>query len=88
MLAAAVHAGGRGSTKSFYQTLATETRGRYLLLDDMSSLRDLIAAVCLHQSGDERQLEEYEAEVNRAGRMTASTVRIFTEIRSTTVIIG
>ena len=54
----------------------------------MSTLRDLIAAVCLHQSGDERQLAEYEAEVNRAGRMTASTVRIFTEIRSTTVIIG
>jgi len=81
----AVHAGGAASSKPFYEALASETGGRYIPLAEMGSMRDLVAAVCIHTSGDARQLDEYEREVRAAGRMSRETVRVLIEIRKTIV---
>ena len=81
----AVHAGGAVASRQFYETLASETRGRYIPLAEMGSMRDLVAAVCIHTSGDTHQLDAYEREVRAAGRMTRETVRVLVEIRKTVV---
>jgi hypothetical protein len=83
----AVQAGSSTGAKPFYETLATESRGRYLALNDINLMQDLIAAVCLHSTGDERLLNAYEKRVRREGRMTASAATIFTEIRKTIVVV-
>jgi hypothetical protein len=80
----AVHAGGRTSTRSFYDRLASESQGRYLGIGDMSEMRDVVVGVCLHHASDDAGLDQCAAEARRAGRMGA--VQLLEEIRRTVVI--
>eukprot|EP00037_Helgoeca_nana_P014546 m.135499 g.135499 ORF g.135499 m.135499 type:complete len:400 (-) comp22601_c0_seq2:254-1453(-) len=83
----AVHAGGAAHSKPFYQALATSTRGQYIPLGEMGAMSTLVAAVCIHTSGDRRQLDAYERELRVAGRLSIASVQIFVEIRKTIVTV-
>ncbi|APU89026.1 conserved hypothetical protein [Virus Rctr197k] len=73
-----VHAmpGTRGHSKHFYTTIAKETNGLYLTLDQFNAVNDLIMAVCYKQEGPAR-LQEFEKEVKAKGRMNRAVDAMF-----------
>lgn len=63
-----VQALNRRHAKSFYDEIARKTGGFHLSLDQFSTVRDLIMAICYKQVGNE-QLDSWEQQVIKAGRM-------------------
>ncbi len=66
----------RRSSMAFYQTVADETGGIYLTLDQFSEVMDLIKAT-LYQQGGEEKLNEYISIIRDSGRLTNSMDRNF-----------
>jgi hypothetical protein len=66
-----VHAmpGCRRHSKKFYEEIAKKTGGFYLTLDQFNTVVDLVMACCYKQQSNER-LEEFEQELQKAGRMS------------------
>lgn len=81
-----VHAmpGIRKHSKKFYETIAKETGGFYLTLDQFQYITDMVLAVAYKQAGDE-QLAKYEEEVVREKRMNKSLNNIFSTMLGRTV---
>lgn len=71
-----VQALGNTHATPFYQEIAKMTGGFHLNLDQFSSVRETLLAICYKQTGDER-LKEYEKEVVAAGRMDRSLDKAF-----------
>jgi len=73
-----VHAmpGCRQHSKSFYQEIARVTKGYYLTLDQLSAVVDIIFAIC-YQQGGVSQLNDFQAEVRRGGRMSRNMASVF-----------
>lgn len=71
-----VHAmpGIRQHSKSFYQRLSR--KGYYLTLDQLSAVVDIIFAIC-YQQGGVSQLNDFQAEVRRGGRMSRNMASVF-----------
>lgn len=66
-----VQALGRKHATKFYEEVAKKTGGFHLNLNQFSDVTDLILAVCYRQLGD-AQLQNYQEEVQKAGRMNRS----------------
>jgi hypothetical protein len=66
-----VQALGRKHATKFYEEVARKTGGFHLNLNQFSDVTDLILAVCYKQLGDV-QLQSYQDEVQKAGRMNRS----------------
>lgn len=66
-----VQALNRRHATHFYEEIARVTGGYHLSLDQFSSVIDLLTAICYRQMGSE-QLQQFELEVERSGRMDRS----------------
>jgi len=76
LLEAGIHVYGvqalnRKHATKFYEEVAHKTGGFHLNLNQFSDVTDLILAVCYRQLGTE-QLQSYQDEVQKAGRMNRS----------------
>ena len=71
---------GRSHARPFYEELAQKSGGFHVTLDQFSYVTDLVMAVCYQQQG-ESQIQQYEEEVNRAGRMSRGLDRVFASLR-------
>lgn len=67
---------GRKHATKFYEELAHKSGGFHISLDQFAYVTDMILAVCYKQTGDE-QLQNFEAEVAKAGRMNRSLTGMF-----------
>jgi hypothetical protein len=74
-----VQALGRKHATRFYQEIAERTGGFHLNLDQFNAITDLVMAVVYQQAG-ESQLEAYEAEVAKEGRMNRSVRKMFSTL--------
>jgi len=72
----AVQALARTHATSFYEKLADTTGGCHLELHQFAHVTDLLMAICYKQSSPE-QLQGYEQEVSKQGRMNRSVSQIF-----------
>ncbi len=59
---------GYSGAAYFYREIAKQTQGCHLTLDQFSSAVDLVMAICYQQAGP-AELESWEAQVEKAGRM-------------------
>jgi hypothetical protein len=71
-----VQALGRSHATPFYNELAHKSGGFHISLDQFSHVHDMILAICYKQSGD-TQLQQYEQEVVKEGRMNRGLNRMF-----------
>ena len=71
-----VQALNRKHATKFYETIAEETGGFHLELDQFSSITDTILAVAYKQQGDDL-LQRFEEEIKSEGRMNRSMKRSF-----------
>lgn len=73
-----VHAmpGIRQHSKSFYATIANETGGYYLTLDQFAAIEDIIYAICYKQSG-KVALDSFQQEVEKRGGMNRNMANVF-----------
>ena len=71
-----VQALNRKHATKFYETIAEETGGFHLELDQFSSITDTILAVAYKQQGDDL-LQKFEEEIKAEGRMNRSMKRSF-----------
>lgn len=76
-----------GGDSCFWAELATQTRGQHLQLKEMSTLKDLILAVCLRQANDEQALQRHEDALRMSGRMTREAEYVIETIKTTRVVI-
>lgn len=81
LLEAGIHVYGvqalnRSHATKFYETIADETGGFHLELDQFSSISDMILAVAYKQQGDDL-LEKFETELKAEGRFNRSMRRSF-----------
>lgn len=68
---------GHGAAHLFWKTLAEQTNGYHLYLDQFYAVRDVLLAVCLKQAGDER-VQAFEQEmVQRPAGLSASMKAFF-----------
>ena len=68
---------GDAKCYTFYKTMATETNGYHLFLDQFSYINDIILAVCYKQDSDQT-LEKFEQELQKKEYgMTNSLRRVF-----------
>jgi hypothetical protein len=67
---------GRKHATPFYAELARTSGGFHIGLDQFAYVTDMILAVCLKQSSDDR-LQNYEKEVAKQGRMNRGLDRMF-----------
>ena len=72
----AVQALNRGYATPFYRECAEKSGGYHVPLDQFSFITDMVLAVCYKQSSDE-QLQNYEQEVVKEGRMNRGLNKIF-----------
>lgn len=70
---------GNDYATHFYKEAAEITGGYHLELNNFSSIRDLIKAVCYKQQGEEA-LESFSRCVESNGRMTAEMTKVFTTL--------
>lgn len=75
----AVQALGRAHARSFYSQVADITGGCHLELHQFAHVTDLLLAICYKQSSPE-QLQSYEEEVSKQGRMNRSMHSIFSSL--------
>jgi hypothetical protein len=75
----AVQALGRTHATKFYEEMARKTGGFHLNLNQFSDVTDLVMAVCYRQVG-EVNLQNYQAEVQKAGRMNRSLDAAFNKM--------
>jgi hypothetical protein len=75
----AVQALARGHATSFYEKVAEITGGCHLELHQFAHVVDLLMAICYKQS-DPEQLQQYEQEVSKQGRMNRSVHQIFSTL--------
>ena len=75
----AVQALNRSHATKFYEEVARKTGGFHLNLNQFSDVTDLILAVCYKQVG-ETNLQSYQAEVQKAGRMNRSLDAAFNKM--------
>jgi hypothetical protein len=61
--------GCRRHSRLFYQTIASQTNGAYLTLDQFRNINDLIMGVCYKQKGEE-EFASFVLTVSKGGRMT------------------
>jgi hypothetical protein len=71
-----VQALNRRHATPFYQELARASGGFHLSLDQFAYITDTLLAICYKQSGDS-QLQAYETEVSREGRMSRGLNKVF-----------
>lgn len=71
-----VQALNRNHATAFYKELAEKSGGFHVTLDQFSYITDLFFAVCYQQSSDE-QLQAYEEEVKKEGRMSRGLNKMF-----------
>jgi hypothetical protein len=78
----AVHAlaAYRSSSKGFYQTIANETNGVYLTLDQFSDIVEIINATVCQQAGEEK-LDEYISIIRDKGSLTKSLDNNFRRLK-------
>ncbi len=73
----ALNWGNRPQIRDFFRTIAVETNGYHLYLNQFSHIVDMMTAICYKQMGAER-LESYENELRvRDSGMTKSMVQMF-----------
>lgn len=72
----AVQALNRGYATQFYRETAEKSGGYHIPLDQFSFVTDMVLAVCYKQAGDD-QLQNYEQEVVKQGRMNRSMNKMF-----------
>ncbi|WP_223745508.1 vWA domain-containing protein [Myxococcus sp. XM-1-1-1] len=84
-----VQALARRHATPFYRELAQKSGGFHLSLDQFSHVTDMLLAVCYKQASD-AQLQAYEAEVSREGRMSRSLSGLFSTMlgRAPTSVYG
>ncbi|RKH46765.1 vWA domain-containing protein [Corallococcus sicarius] len=84
-----VQALNRRHATAFYKELAEKSGGFHLSLDQFSHITDMLLAVCYKQSSD-AQLQAYEAEVSREGRMNRGLNAMFNTMlkRATSTLFG
>lgn len=75
----AVQALSRTHATDFYAQVAEITGGCHLELHQFAHVTDLLMAICYKQSSPE-QLQNYEAEVSKQGRMNRSVHQIFSTL--------
>jgi hypothetical protein len=75
----AVQALSRRHATDFYEKVADITGGCHLELHQFAHVTDLIMAICYKQAGGE-QLQDYEKEVTKQGRMNRSLDQIFSTL--------
>lgn len=75
----AVQALARAHATKFYETVADITGGCHLELHQFAHVTDLLMAICYKQAGPE-QLQNYEQEVSKQGRMNRSMHQIFSTL--------
>lgn len=82
-----VHAmpGTRQHSKKFYQTIAHETGGYYLTLDQFAAVTDIIFAICYKQSSD-ADLHTFQEEVQKAHRMNRNLAGVFNTLFGTPIV--
>lgn len=66
----------RGHATPFYRELAQKSGGFHIGLDQFSYVTDMVLAVCLKQSGDDK-LQSFEHEVKKQGRMNRGLDKMF-----------
>lgn len=66
----------RSHATPFYKELAQKSGGFHIGLDQFAYVTDMILAVCLKQSGDDK-LQNYESEVKKQGRMNRGLDKMF-----------
>lgn len=81
LLEAGIHVYGvqalnRKHATKFYETIAEETGGFHLELDQFASITDMVLAVAYKQQGDEL-LQKFEEELKADGRMNRAMKRSF-----------
>ncbi|MBZ4418923.1 vWA domain-containing protein [Myxococcus sp. RHSTA-1-4] len=84
-----VQALARRHATAFYKELAEKSGGFHLSLDQFAHVTDMLLAICYKQSSD-AQLQAYEAEVVKEGRMSRGLNAIFSTMlkRVTPSIFG
>lgn len=75
----AVQALARTHATKFYSDLADITGGCHLELHQFAHVTDMLMAICYKQSSPE-QLQQYEEEVSKQGRMNRSVHQIFSTL--------
>ncbi|MFO0656686.1 MAG: vWA domain-containing protein [Polyangia bacterium] len=70
---------GRKHATKFYEELAHKSGGFHVSLDQFSFITDLVMAVCYQQSSPE-QLQSYEQEVIKEGRMNRGLNKMFDQM--------
>ncbi len=75
----AVQALARSHATYFYEQVAKITHGCHLELHQFAHVTDLLLAICYRQAGPE-QLQQYEEEVSKQGRMNRSVHQIFSTL--------
>ena len=70
---------GRKHATKFYEELAHKSGGFHVPLDQFSYITDLVMAVCYQQSSPE-QLQSYEKEVIKEGRMNRGLNKMFDQM--------
>lgn len=83
----AVQALGRSYATGFYREMAAKTSGQYLQLDQFNQAEDMITASCLSQVGNQ-QLQDFETEVRKAGRLNRSMDRMFSTLLGRKTVIS
>ncbi|HJT79030.1 MAG TPA: vWA domain-containing protein [Gemmataceae bacterium] len=71
-----VQALNRKHATKFYTELAEKSGGDHLSLDQFAYITDMVLAICYKQSSQE-QLQQYEQEVAKEGRMSRALNRMF-----------
>jgi hypothetical protein len=67
----------RSDAKHFWEQMAKMTGGYYLTLDQFNEIRDLLMAICYHQTGDIKLLAALRDEMSGDRRMTRSMADTF-----------
>jgi hypothetical protein len=71
-----VQALNRSHATKFYTELAEKSGGYHLSLDQFAHITDMVLAICYKQASDD-QLQQYEQEVVKQGRMNRSLNKMF-----------
>ncbi|MCB1712183.1 MAG: VWA domain-containing protein, partial [Candidatus Riesia sp.] len=66
------------NTKNFWEALAKVGKGKFIELEELSDISDLVMGIVLSQTG---QLEEYVKELETAGTMTRSVSKLYSSLR-------
>jgi hypothetical protein len=69
----------RSHSKSFYEYISRNTKGKYLTLDQFASINDVLMIVCYKQQGNEF-VEVFEKELTSKGRMNRNISKILSTI--------